>query len=86
MEMVRYIRDKNTGDEPVCLVIYVYIICQSWSVVSYLRRFGNYRNERLRHERIKKVQRVFVIIIVKNIKIEISTQNNFVITIFRNNT
>ena len=40
--------------------------------------------ERLRRERIKKVHCVFVIIIASNIKIQISTQNNFVIAISRN--
>ena len=66
-------REKNTGNKPVWLVC-KNIIYQSFSLVSYSRRFGNYRNERRKHERIKKGQDVFIIIIVQNIKIEISIQ------------
>ena len=84
-KMVRYITDKNTGNEPVWFG-HKHIIYQSYSLVRYSRRFGNYLYEGWGHERIKKVQCVFVIIIFENIKIEISTQNNFVITISINNT
>ena len=77
------IRISETNPFGVVMNILSIKIC---SLVSYSRRFGNYRYERLRQERIKKVQCVFVIIIVQDMKIEISTQNNFVITISRNNT
>ena len=63
-----------------------YIIYQSCSLVSYSSRFGNHRYERLKHKRIKEVRCVFFIITAQNIKIEISTQNNFNMTISRNNT
>ena len=55
---------------PVLLVLIIIII----------RWFCNNR-ERLRHERTKMVQCAFVIIIAQNIKIEVSTKNNFVVTI-----
>ena len=55
-----------------------------WSVIK--DGLYNYQCQRLRHERIEKGQFVIVIIIVQNIKTEISTQNNFVITISRINS
>ena len=64
--MIRYIRDEKTGNKFVWLV-YKDIVNQSCCLVSYSRRFGNYLNEGVRGEIIKKVQCVFVIIIVQNI-------------------
>ena len=69
-----------------CLIV-LWICYKSCSlVICYSRQFCNNQYERLIHERIKKVQYFFVMIIVQNIKIEISTLNNFVITISKNNT
>ena len=47
---------------PFGLFINIFIY-QSYSLVSYLRLFGNYQYETLRQERIKNVQCGFVIIV-----------------------
>ena len=74
--MVRYIREIDTGNEPAGFVIN--ILSRKVSVWSVIRDgmviIGM-------SDWDKREWRRFVIIIVQNIKIEISTQNNFVITI-----